>query len=416
MNRFSSWGEFEAWLNGLGMFHMDLGLERIKSGMKLLGAENSALISAQVLGTNGKGSTCAFLDALGQAYGLKTGLYTSPHFLSPAERILICGKQLSSNDWLTGANAIFRAYGKEPDLTYFEFLTLLALWLFQKENVEFAIFEAGLGGRNDATSAIDVDVHCYAPIALDHAAIIGPTIENIAHDKAAALKPGSVYISAPQYPAVKRILQDHAKTSHAGLLPHPILPEGAKTGLAGAHQLTNASVALGAWQYLASRLNIAASSQATNAALLDAFIPGRLQKISASADHPAFILDGAHNPHAMQQLVNNLADKPEAIIFSCLRDKDWQSTLGILCRAMPDTPLFVPQLNNDRAADAEMVVTWIEQISGRKTYWTKGRDALAKIMESVPLRANGPVLVTGSLFLLAEFFKLFPQYLNKRTR
>ena len=235
-------------LDALGLFHMDLGLDRMRRVLRALKLERPPFVVVQVAGTNGKGSTSAFLGALCAAHGCRTGLYTSPHFVSPEERIRINGTPVPGTAWPGPANRIVAASGEE--LTYFEFLTVLALLLFREAGVEVAILEAGLGGRHDATTAVTADIVCFTPIAMDHAAVLGPTLGDSARDKAGAIRSGAPVLTAPQFPAAAQALTAAATACGAELSAAPPLPPGwlPHLGLAGAHQLINAGLALAAWQ------------------------------------------------------------------------------------------------------------------------------------------------------------------------
>lgn len=417
MARFDTWDDFASWLDGLGMFHMDFGLHRMESIIAGLGLQNPPFRIVQVLGTNGKGSTAAFLAALGHAHGCKTGLYTSPHFVSPKERILVNGEILPDQVWLHAANAIMETK-TGPKLTYFEFLTVLALLAFQESKAEMAIFEAGMGGAHDATTALPAQAICFAPIALDHQNILGRGLENIARDKAAAIRANAPVFSAPQYPAAKKVLLEAAQARGSSLEFARPLPEGVKIGMGGKNQNTNAATALAAWKNLAERLNMDTRDLCVQEALTRAFIPGRFQFIQATGQMPAILLDGAHNPHGMQALANEIRDrKPAVIVFSALGDKDWRDALGILSHILGPVPLFAPGLQNSRAADAAEMAAFRNRIfpaSARPLY---GEDALPKALDAAFAAANGGyVLVTGSLYLLGEFYALHPSLLRRKNK
>lgn len=413
-------------LDALGMFHMDLGLDRMRRALTALDLEHPPFVVAQVLGTNGKGSTAAFLAELCTAHGCRVGLYTSPHFVSPEERIRINGRPLAEEKWPGPANSVMTAACGDS-LTYFEFLTLLALLAFREARVDVAIMEAGLGGRSDATTAIPADLLCYTPIAMDHAAVLGPTLTDIARDKAAAIRGRAPVCAAPQFPAAREALVAAARIERAVLTSAAPLPEEwlPRLGLAGEHQLCNAGLALAAWQRLAPLLGRRGDDARAQAqGLANAFLPGRLQFVPAAAGHPALLLDGAHNPHGMQALLRALlppgrtpcrpVPMPRAIIFSCLGDKDWRSSAAMLARRFPKTPVLIPALKNPRAGDPhEIAALWNGRSPGTARALT-GPDALEQALDAAAeaCRADGGVtLMTGSLYLLAEFFARFPRLL-----
>lgn len=419
---FSSFAQVIAHLDARGFFHMELGLERMEQALARLFPVRPPLVCVQVLGTNGKGSTAAFLDSLARRHGLRTGLYTSPHFVSPVERIRLDGVPLPEEDWPALADEVYAAC---PELTYFEFLTVLALLAFVRHGVELAILEAGLGGRHDATTACPADALCYAPIALDHAAILGPTLADIAADKAAAIRGVAPVVSAPQYPAARATLEAAAAAHAAPLTFVEPLPPAVPLGLAGPHQRVNAAVALAAWRTLAPRFGhpalpaSAAPTPAEAAGLARAFIAGRLQSLPACAAHPPLLLDGAHNPHGMQALarhLHQLGQTPRCAVFSCLADKDWLPAARLLQRELGDIPLLVPQLHNERAADATAVAAACNAGRTRPTARAVPdvAAALSAAGDIAPATSDSgaPVLCCGSLYLLAEFFSLFPRYLT----
>ena len=424
---FRSFRDVREHLDALGMFHMELGLGRIRRVLGALGLERPPFAVVQVLGTNGKGSTCAFLASLSAAHGCRTGLYTSPHFVSPEERIRVDGTALPGARWPRLANAVMAAASGE-NLTYFEFLTALALLAFREARVDVAILEAGLGGRSDATTAVAADLLCFTPIAMDHAAVLGPTLKHIAADKAAAIRSGAPVCTAPQYPLVRGEISAAARAygapvTEAAPLPPVLLP---RLGLAGGHQLINGGVALAAWEKLAPLLDRPChDARARELGLARAFLPGRLQLIARTASHPALLLDGAHNPHGMLALLRAVSapqgangapfPQPAGIIFSCLGDKDWRSAAALLRRQFPRTPVLVPALDNPRAAGAWEVATFLEALSSAPATPFTGEDPLGQALEAakkICATEDSVALMTGSLYLVAEFFGRQPQHLE----
>lgn len=396
---FANFEDLELFLNAKGLFHMDFGLERMHKAIAALTRSSFPII--QVLGTNGKGSTCAFLDSLARSHGLTTGLYTSPHFLSAKERIQVNGHKLDDAIWLKAAQFLAQTVDI-AELTYFEFLTVLALEIFNQQKVDLAIMEAGLGGRYDATTALPTACCLYAPIAMDHAAIIGPTLAHIARDKSGAMPESGIAFSAKQFPMAADILEREAEKKQVRLEFVAPLPDSwqANLGLHGKTQLANAALALRCWQWLAKQLKIASSNEAQG--LATAFVPGRMQHLPATQSHPEIILDGGHNPHAIQACLRQLPAKPSTIIFSPLSDKDWLPSLAMLGRL--DIPIFVPELQNPRAANVELIAAKLPQARA-----FCGAGALSEALGN----AKGLTLIVGSLYLLAHFYELFPQYLEK---
>ena len=441
---FNDFSQIQHHLDGLGLFHMDMGLDRMRRALTLLDLAHPPFVTVQILGTNGKGSTAAFLSALCQSHGLRTGLYTSPHFVSPTERIRIDGHPWPQKLWPAQADKVMNAV---PELTYFEFLTVLALLAFREEQVDVAVLEAGLGGSHDATTAVSAGLTCFTPIAMDHKDVLGADLAAIARDKAGAIRPGVPVCAARQFPQAARVLENAAAACKAPLIWAAPLKTSFVPGLAGPHQRDNAALALTAWQRLAPMLGKnPADAALQQQGLARTFIPGRLQAIPATDGLPPLLLDGAHNPHGMAALVNALHQtnvQPAAVIFSCLGDKDWRSVAGMLKKELGHTPVFVPALDNPRAAQVQDVadffnatqpvthpVTTLATALALPAGAASAQDAHgstlpgniphASLAQALALAAhcarasgsNRPVLITGSLYLLAEFFSLFPRHLS----
>lgn len=422
----ATYADVLAHLDGLGLFHMDMGLGRMEGALRALGISRLPCPVVQVAGTNGKGSTASFLQSLGMAHGFRTGLFTSPHFLSPAERIRMDRRNLPETAWPGLAS---RALAAEPGLTYFELLTLMAVLAFQDAEPDFLIFEAGLGGRYDATTALPADLVCFTPIDLDHQAVLGPDIASIAADKADAMRPGMfAAVSAPQSDAALAALRRRALnlglplyTADSGAEPPPLalLPDDARLGLAGPHQRVNAQTALLAWTLLCRRQGWRTDERTIRRGLAEAFIPGRLHKVPARGGLPSFLLDGAHNPHGMRALASALPtlpapdNAPRAVIFSCLADKHPEDMAHLIRGLAPGRPLLIPTIgHNERAMPGEELARLIGS----------GARPVADLKTALELlRAPGagtdneraaPILVCGSLYLLTEFFNLFPDALS----
>ncbi len=420
---FSSCADILRHLDGRGFFHMDLSLGRMNDALKALGLTRPPFVAAQVLGTNGKGSTAAFLSSLARAHGIRTGLYTSPHFVRPDERLRINGRPLPCASWVDAANEVVRC---GPDLTYFEFLTVLAALLFAREGVELAVVEAGLGGRYDATTALEADVLAYAPIAKDHAAVLGPTLRHIAADKAAAIRSSAPVCSAPQFAVAAEELRAAAARRGAPLLFASPLGADAPLGLAGSHQRVNAGLALAVWKTLAPRFGMSPDDvEAQGRGLASAFIPGRLQRVEGACLSgtalPPLLLDGAHNAHGMQALVRYLQEenlRPRAVLYSCLGDKEWQPAAALLHRQTPGVPFFVPGLHNERAADASEIVRLFNALAPDTARVAEDVAAALRLAAAVSppdgvAPARAPVLVCGSLYLLSELYAFLPELLEE---
>lgn len=320
-----------------------LGLERVRAVADRLGIRPVFPVIT-VGGTNGKGSVCAYLEAMLLASGMRVGCYTSPHLLRYNERVRIAGGEMDDGALCDAFAAVEYARGDVP-LTYFEQGTLAALWLFAKSPVEVAILEVGLGGRLDAVNIWEPDCAIVTSVDLDHQDFLGDTREAIGFEKAGIFRPGRPAICGDADPPVS--LLEHARNIATHLLRmthdiriedragpawslrvgqsvYPALPRPA---MAGRHQLVNAACAIAALQTLRERLPV--TRHALRAGLTRARQPGRFE---VAGRQPMRILDVAHNPHAARALAENLAAMGTQAgkiiaVMAMLADKDAQGVI-----------------------------------------------------------------------------------------
>jgi dihydrofolate synthase/folylpolyglutamate synthase len=331
----------EYWLGYIERQHpksIALGLERVSQVFSRMGSRIDCPVFT-VGGTNGKGSTCAMLEAILRAAGYRTGLYTSPHLLRYNERVRIAGVEASDEALAEAFAAVEQARG-EVALTYFEFGTLAALRLFSRENIEAAGLEVGLGGRLDAVNIVDPDCAVLTSVGIDHVEHLGATREDIGREKAGIFRAGRPAIIAepdpPQSvldaPGIKFLLgKDFGYQAQAGQWSY-WGPGGRRGGLAypalrGRIQLRNAAAAICALGGAGLPLAV----QDIRRGLAEVEIPGRFQVLPG---RPQVILDVAHNPQAAKVLAQNLAESgfaPETIaVCGMLRDKD----IGAVMRSL----------------------------------------------------------------------------------
>ena len=281
------------YLYGLGneILTLKLGLRNTELLLAALDNPHHAFPAVQIAGTNGKGSTATMLDSVCRAAGIKSGLYTSPHLVSVTERIRIGGQQISEADFARHATTVREvserlvASGEiEAMPTFFEQLTAIALIAFRDAQIELAILETGMGGRLDSTTAVNAGVVAITAISMDHEKHLGDTIEKIAAEKAAIIRPGVTVVIGQQDPRALSVLLQRCEES--GVQPILAVPpsEPMRIGLRGRHQIDNAAIAF----RLAESLSI--PREAIVAGLENAQHPGRLELIDN------VLLDGAHNP------------------------------------------------------------------------------------------------------------------------
>ncbi|NDV19288.1 bifunctional folylpolyglutamate synthase/dihydrofolate synthase [Pseudodesulfovibrio sp. JC047] len=391
-------------MDRLGLFHMDLSLDRMKAFMTNHGPIDFPVV--HVVGTNGKGSTSAFFSSMARAHGLTVGGFSSPHFVTPRERVHINGTMVSRETWVELANAVLSSPGGDA-LTYFEFQTCLAVLAFEREGVDVAVMEAGLGGRFDATNVLNPGLTLFTPIGMDHEKILGPTLTDIATDKAGAIQSASVAVTGAQEPDAMIQLQDRAQTVGARLMYAVDLADPVRDvplGLQGIHQTMNARLALAGWRWFATEHSVSSDSACETAGLKSAFIPGRLQTVFVHGRK--IVLDGAHNSHALIALSAALKAqdlRPGCVIFTCLKDKTLAPMIPLV-QSLTDGPILVPSMEGQRAQSAESLANSL----GEKAQPVPSMQAALEMGADF----EGTTLVCGSLYLLAEFYKLYPDFLT----
>lgn len=449
---FTSYDELTDFFSRKGHFHMDLALTRIVNVLAELGLARPDYPIVQVVGTNGKGSTSAFLAGYAAAHGLRAGLFASPPVLSERERIRLLtpghaqtGSLLSHERWVTLANSVL-ATPTGPELTLFELFTAMAALAFAEGRVDLAVFEAGLGGKNDATRALPAELVLATPIGLDHADVIGPGLADIARDKAGAARPGAPFLSAVQTREVEAVLRAEVPQAgaHLSFLPEHVQLTGldqitgsrafvlSETGeaaltvdhflpaMAGPHQRENAALALAGFRALAERLGLTPSADAVRRALQETRLPGRMELIPARPpQHPPLLLDTAHNAHGLSALALALAAlciRPGSLVFACLKDKDQQRMLPLLpALGLRSMEVFVPALPSPRARDPEELARRIHEGTGlTATPCSSVAEALTLAEEAASrstLGPEAPVLVCGSTLTVAGALALVPERL-----
>lgn len=365
-----------AWLAYLETLHprpIALGLERVREVYAALDSVPACPV-VTVAGTNGKGSTCAFLERMLEAGGYRVGLYTSPHLLAYNERVRMAGGE-ADDAALCAAFAAVEAARREVPLTYFEFGTLAALWLFARARLDALVLEVGLGGRLDAVNIVDADVAIVTTIAIDHTDYLGTTREDIGREKAGIFRPGRVAICAERDPPATLIEQ--ARAVDARLLRLGIDfgfavqgtqwrysgPGGARHGLPhpalrGTYQLANAAAALTALDALRDRLPLAMG--AVREALVGVELPGRFQVLPG---RPARILDVAHNAQAVHALAENLAGMGfyarTVAVFGIMADKAIDAVIAAMAPRVD--AWLVATLPPPRGATAAQLRAQLEQ-------------------------------------------------------
>jgi dihydrofolate synthase/folylpolyglutamate synthase len=403
------------WLARLEQAHpaaIELGLDRVarvRDAMQLHPMFPVIIVG----GTNGKGSTCAYLESILRAQGYKTGLYTSPHLLRYNERVRIDGCEASDDAVVDGMEAV-EAARSDISLTYFEHGTLAAVWQFMQAGVEVAVLEVGLGGRLDAVNVFEPVLSVVTTVDLDHQAWLGDTREAIGFEKAGIFRTGRPAICADADPPQSLI--DHAHAVGATLLRagRDFSCEGFAGGwnfctgetclaglplpaLAGAHQLANAAAALAALGELGEALPV--SLAAIHAGLANADLPGRFQRIPGGVE---VVLDVAHNPESARALAENLhtyaARGKTYAVFALLADKDAAAVIEPLKDCFD--AWFVAGLSGERGQSGEELAT---QVRGRVPAPVMVLDYPLSAFEAAKLQAveGDRITVFGSFYTVA---------------
>ncbi|MFD0740522.1 bifunctional tetrahydrofolate synthase/dihydrofolate synthase [Lysobacter koreensis] len=343
------------WLEYIERIHpksIDMGLERVREVAQRLGLGRPARHVITVGGTNGKGSTVAFIEAIARAAGLRVGAYTSPHLLAYNERVRIDGHDASDAALVAAFEAIEAARGEVP-LTYFEYGTLAALWLFERAQLDLAILEVGLGGRLDATNLVDPDVAVITTVDLDHQDYLGDDREAIGFEKAGIARAWKPLVLGDDDPPSSVLGHAYAIGASAVRIGCDFFfeptPDDAdadqwrwrevgfavdlpRPGLAAPAQLRNAATAIAALR----ALDVELSDAALREGVARAQVPGRLQRFER--DGVEIVVDVGHNPQAARELAAWLAATSPTgrtfAVFAALGDKDVAGVVEALAGAV----------------------------------------------------------------------------------
>lgn len=398
------------YIHSLGSFSLPVGLERIKTVLGLLGNPQNNFKSIHIAGTNGKGSVTVMTACALSAAGYKTGMFVSPFIINFRERIQINGEFISESDLCRLAEMVIKT---DVRLCEFEFITAVAFLYFSEQNVDIAVIETGLGGRFDATNALEnVVVSAITKIGLDHIAVLGDTIEQIAAEKCGIIKSGKTVSSPKQTEEAFYVIKSYA--------PDVIVPDMStvvnvacatvgntfiykgkhyKIGLSGAFQIENAVTAL---EILFNcGLNIA--ENAIKEGLKNAFIPARAEVI---CELPGVILDGAHNPDGAEALgsimrqYNNIT-----AIIGVMQDKDYnfvlEKTLPLCSRV-----ICVKAADMPRALDAQKLAVAAQKYCSSIVVAESYSHALSLVSRDETLFVFGSLyLASGIRELLKETYK-----------
>jgi dihydrofolate synthase/folylpolyglutamate synthase len=410
------------WLDFCERLHpvtIDMGLDRVREVAQRLALRFDCPVIT-VAGTNGKGSTCAMLEAILLESGYRTGVYTSPHLVDFEERCRLSGQSASASELAEAFAAVDAARG-EVSLTYFEFSTLAILWLMSRARLDAVILEVGLGGRLDAVNIVDADCAVITSIDLDHMAILGADRETIGREKAGIMRAGRPVVVSDPVPPQSVLDQAEALGADLWRFGRDFNFSGDKQqwswagrgrryagmaypALRGANQLVNASGVLAALESLRTRIPVTAQAVRNGLAMVE--LPGRFQIVPGQ---PTLVLDVAHNPHSVAALAENLDamgfSPTTHAVFGAMADKDLQPMLarmGPLVDRWYFTDLPLPRA----ASAAELQQAWRAQNTRKDVASTVHADPLAALQAAVDAADPADrIIVFGSFYTVGGVLK-----------
>lgn len=416
------------WLYDLQHFGIKLGLDQIRALLELIGHPERRMRSVLIAGTNGKGSVAAMLHSMLEASGVRAGLFTSPHLMRPNERIRISQHEIGDEE--LGLRLRRMRERIEPAVadgrmqahpSFFEVVCATALEAFAEHKLDVAVLEVGLGGRLDATNAVDADLSAIVSIDLDHTKTLGATIAEIAAEKGGIIKPGKPVVSGVVRQRAVDVLRaiaterratwidalvhvDHRESEGADCLTFETAQaryDEISLALGGRHQIHNARVALTAFEQLIAMLRLPIDPDAVRRGLATVRWPARLQWIDATASRPRILLDGAHNPAGAVTLAGYLerlgGTRPVALM-GVMRGKLLDEMMASLGPHLDRVIVTRPSVN--RAAEPEEAAEVMRRHLERVEIVADPGQALSRLFESTA--PGGFALITGSLYLIGE--------------
>lgn len=424
--------EAAAYIEEIPKFTKKHTLEHTKTFLKRLGNPAADRKIVHVAGTNGKGSVCAYLQAILMAEGKRTGFFTSPHLVSVNERIRVDNIQIDNETFLKMFRKVLKIVRQMVEdgiehPSYFEFLFGMGMTAFAETDVEYIILETGLGGRLDATNAIDNPaLAIITSISLDHTAILGDTIEKIAGEKAGIIKPGvPVFFDGSSKKAAEVI---KAKASEQGVSCREVTKNAYEiqevhrkyiafsrrsaydkdvifqVPMCGCYQAMNAELALEASEYLLAGEEI--HMDRWKEALAELHWEGRMERVGAH-----ITVDGAHNPGAMEAFVESVKALDESergemvLLFSAVSDKKYDQMIEYLCENLDVKAYVVTQIEDERGVPAEELADVFRRYTDRPVYCKERlEDAVRTAMNE--RGETGEIYCLGSLYLVGMMKKL----------
>ncbi|OAM87082.1 bifunctional folylpolyglutamate synthase/dihydrofolate synthase [Termitidicoccus mucosus] len=413
---FTDYADVQDYLFSLKARGVKYGIDRMGSWVAALGHPERAVPAIHITGTNGKGSTAAMLEAIFREAGWRTGLYTSPHLVRLGERVQVDRVSLTEAEIIDYTNAlrpIAEDVSREsPDdhPSFFEFMTAMAFWQFERKRCDIGIIEVGMGGRLDATNIVLPEVSVITSISLDHCEMLGDTPEKIAAEKAGIIKPGRPVVIGHVPPAAERVIREAA--ARAGSQVHSIAEEfGADfagyppTNLEGDYQRWNAATAALTARMFPARWRLTGETVARGLMRVD--WPGRWERVTVGGQ--PFIFDASHNPEGAQVLDANL-DRLRAglggrrliVITGALGEARARALLEVAARHARELHLVVPA--QSRACTHAQLESYLPGAFSGRIHRADIATLFPVPNHCVLSDPDAPIIVTGSLYLIGEIF------------
>ena len=406
-------------LNGIGQFASSTGVERARNLLSNIGNPEKELKIIHVAGTNGKGSVCAFIAQILQDNGYKTGLFTSPHLVDIRERIRLNGEMISKENFEKAYEYIEKY--SDGELAYFDYLLGMAMYYYKMQKADYVVMETGLGGRLDATNAINQPlISVITTISLEHTAILGDTIEKIAKEKAGIIKPGIPVVCSGADGQAAKVIKEIAdekgskcyiidnntyelKQNTYGNIDFLIHNEYYKNdcfrlATNALYQMENASIALTVCAVLKEH-GVKLDNQLTKEAVRKTHWAGRMEPVRDN-----LYVDGAHNPQGIRSFVdsvNCLYDSGKlsdaTLLFSVVSDKNYDQMIKILCECKHFKCVYVTMTGGMRRLSSKIIEQSFEtHLPGISI------EIFDSVDDAISKWDNGLMFATGSLYLVGD--------------
>lgn len=397
-------------------------LEKTKELFRLTNTPTNALRVIHVTGSNGKGSTTAFIASILSEQGYVVGVDTSPHLVTPRERIRVNQEIITEQEFIEIFDVVKPAIqGMADKPSFFEAMTVFAVKHFLNKRVDYAVIEVGLGGRLDSTNVLDSMVSVITNVSLEHTEMLGGSVEKIAFEKAGIIKPSNIVVTACTEPALS-IVRQKAKEQDCELIivEEPTKIKTTESGtsfdykseshscsLLGMHQAINACTAIETINALRKK-KIEVSDAAIKNGLMHAEWPGRLQVLSRK---PLVVIDGAHNPDGIKTLVESIRviwpNRKVILVFGVMKDKNYEEMISLL-KQLPLAKTILVKAMNPRSEEPAVLAKYFDNVLIEESVVEALEKAKTECSESKEKNEEKGsseselVLVTGSLYVLGE--------------